>query len=108
MNTSRDIRPRLLRLAAVDNVCAVTGTVEAGQSLEFEGRPIRFFDRVPTGHKVAVVAIARGEKVRKYGAPIGSATRDIQPGEHVHTHNLQSDYLPTYTLDESNAYLKGP
>jgi hypothetical protein len=33
--------------------------------------------------------------VIKYGAPIGSATRDIAPGEYVHTHNLKSDYLPT-------------
>jgi hypothetical protein len=51
------------------------------------------------GHKVALVPIAAGEKVCKYGAPIGSATRQIRPGEHVHTHNLASDYLPTYTLD---------
>ncbi|NUQ65379.1 MAG: UxaA family hydrolase [Pirellulales bacterium] len=97
---------RLLRLAPEDNVCAVTATVEAGESLEFEGRQIRFADRVPTGHKVAVVPIAKGEPVRKYGVAIGSATQDIQPGQYVHTHNLKSDYLPTYTLDEQNAYLR--
>ena len=48
--------------------------------------------------------IAAGEKVLKYGAPIGSATRDIGQGEHVHLHNMRSDYLPTYTLDEENLY----
>ena len=40
--------------------------------------------------------IAAGEKVFKYGAPIGSATQPIAPGDYVHTRNLKSDYLPTY------------
>jgi hypothetical protein len=38
--------------------------------------------------------------VVKYGAPIGSATRDIGPGEYVHTHNVKSDYLPTLARGE--------
>lgn len=95
---------RLLRLAPEDNICVVTGTVEPGEVLEFEGRQIRFADRVPTGHKVAVVTIAKGEHVRKYGVSIGSATQEIQPGQYVHTHNLKSDYLPTYTLVEGHGY----
>jgi hypothetical protein len=89
--------PRLLHLAPEDNVCAVTTTIEAGQTLRFRGLPIRIAQRIPTGHKVAIAPIAAGAKVRKYGAPIGSATRDIAPGEYVHTHNVKSDYLPTYT-----------
>ena len=39
--------------------------------------------------------IAAGARIVKYGAPIGRATRDIAPGEYVHTHNMTSDYLPT-------------
>ncbi len=93
--------PRLLHLAPDDNLCAATETIEAGQTLLFEGRPIRISERIPTGHKVAIAPIAAGEKVRKYGAPIGSATRDIAPGEYVHTHNVKSDYLPTYTRDRA-------
>jgi hypothetical protein len=95
---------RLLRLAPEDNICVVTATVEPGEVVEFEGRQIRFADRIPTGHKVAVVAIAKGQRIRKYGVPIGSATEEIQPGQYVHTHNLKSDYLPTYTLDEGHGY----
>ena len=30
----------------------------------------------------------------------------FQPGDYVHTHNLASDYLPTYTLDGTNPYLE--
>jgi altronate dehydratase len=89
---------RLLHLNPADNVVAAATTIEPGETLAFEGRQIAIVDRIPTGHKVAVAAIPRGEQVIKYGAPIGSATRDIRPGEYVHTHNLASDYLPTYTV----------
>jgi hypothetical protein len=49
---------------------------------------------------VAARDIAAGEKIIKYGVPIGSATRDIGAGEHVHTHNVQSDYIPTYLRED--------
>jgi len=98
--------PRLLRLSPEDNIAVVATTIEAGESVRAAGRPITILDRVPMGHKVAIVPIAAGRKVMKYGASIGSATRDIRPGEHVHTHNLASDYLPTYTLDGANPYLR--
>jgi len=100
------IDPRLLKLAPEDNVAAATTTIEAGESITLDGWPVTVPVRVPTGHKVAVMPIAAGEKVIKYGAPIGSATRDVRPGEYVHTHNLASDYLPTYTLDGANPYLR--
>ena len=44
---------------------------------------------VPMGHKVALVAIAPGAAVVKYGAVIGHATRAIARGDHVHLHNLE-------------------
>ncbi len=45
---------------------------------------------VPMGHKVAMRAIASGERVMKYGCSIGEATVDIAAGDHVHVHNLRS------------------
>lgn len=45
---------------------------------------------IPHGHKFALRAMAAGETVTKYGAAIGIASRAIRPGEHVHSHNLQS------------------
>ncbi len=50
--------------------------------------------------------IAPGEKIIKYGVPIGSAVLRISVGEHVHTHNIKSDYLPTYTWKEQGQYFK--
>ncbi len=42
------------------------------------------------GHKYAVREIRAGEPVLKYGFPIGVATKDIAPGERVHTENLKT------------------
>jgi altronate hydrolase len=50
-------------------------------------------DEIPMAHKVALHPIPAGTQVRKFGVPIGRATRAIAKGELVHTHNLTSDYL---------------
>lgn len=42
------------------------------------------------GHKYALKEIKKGEKVVKYGFQIGVATEDINPNEHVHSHNLKT------------------
>ena len=41
-------------------------------------------------HKVAIKAIPKGGQIVKYGEPVGIATADIAPGEHVHVHNVIS------------------
>ena len=53
---------------------------------------------IPAGHKYAIATIAKGEYVIKYGEIIGRAKTDIQKGEWVHTHNVESH------LDENAAY----
>ncbi|MFP3896776.1 MAG: UxaA family hydrolase [Anaerolineales bacterium] len=45
---------------------------------------------IPFGHKVALKPIKKTDRIIKYGASIGIAREQIMPGEHVHTHNLQS------------------
>jgi altronate hydrolase len=45
-------------------------------------------DSIPVGHKVAVTRIRAEAPVRKYGQIIGFAAADIEPGDHIHTHNL--------------------
>lgn len=97
---------RLLRLAPADNIFTVIATLEAGEEILVHGQRVRIEQRLPLGHKVAARAITAGEKVIKYGVPIGSATQAIPLGAHVHTHNLKSDYLPTYTWAEQGEYFK--
>ena len=93
---------RLLKLAPSDNICAVRSAIAAGETIVIDGREVNVPAKIPTGHKIAVRSIDVGEKVFKYGAPIGSATQPIAPGDYVHTHNLKSDYLPTFARGASH------
>jgi altronate dehydratase len=90
-------RGRLLRLAPTDNIAVATAALAAGQAARLDDGEIMLLDDIPLGHKVAIAAIAAGGKVLKYGYPIGSATCPIRAGQHVHVHNLKSDYFQTFT-----------
>ena len=54
---------------------------------------------IELGHKLARRALAADTRVLKYGAPIGSMKTAVARGEHVHLHNLRSDYLPSTSRD---------
>ena len=93
-----------IRLSPRDNIAVLVRGVAAGTTLQVDGLVLRLPAAVDLGHKVALVPIRRGETILKYGAAIGSATADILPGEHVHLHNMRSDYLPTYTLEDGRLF----
>lgn len=97
---------RLLLLSPDDNCLIAATTLEAGAALEIDGETVVLPATVSLGHKLARRALAAGDKVLRYGAPIGHVTRAVAKGEHLHTHNLESDYLPTYTLDAGRAYVE--
>ena len=44
---------------------------------------------IPFGHKVSLSFIAKGEPIVKYGVEIGTATKSIKQGEHIHVHNCK-------------------
>jgi hypothetical protein len=96
--------PRLLRLHPADNVLTVIATLEAGAQIRVGDVEVVVTSRLPLGHKIAARAIGASEKIVKYGAPIGSASCAIAAGEHVHTHNVQSDYLPTFLREDQPRY----
>ena len=103
MASSRTIAPPLLlQLSEADNVAVAVRPLQAGM----QAGDLTVSEDVPMGHKIALRAIAGGEKIFKWGMPIGSATRAIATGEHVHTHNMRSDYLPTFTLEGSRRFLE--
>lgn len=101
-----DADPRVLILAAADNVGTAIADIASGTSLRLRGKNVAS-GAVALGHKIAVQPIAQGEKIIKFGAPIGSATRPIAAGEHVHSHNMKSDYLPSFGRDGSSRMLQG-
>lgn len=88
--------PRLLLLHPGDNVLVLRDQIAAGELIAVEGERVRVQIALGLGHKLARRPIAAEEKVVKYGAPIGSAVVDIAVGEHVHVHNLRSDYTATH------------
>jgi altronate hydrolase len=77
----------LIRLHANDNVLIARSALSLGQECPEHGLRIRA--QVPAGHKIAARAIAAREPIRKYDTVIGVAQRDIEPGEHVHSHNVE-------------------
>jgi hypothetical protein len=88
--------PTLLRISPDDNVMVAVRHLEPSTLLEINGQTISLGEAVGLGHKLAARDIAPGEKIIKYGVPIGSATIAIPAGGHIHLHNMKSDYLPTY------------
>lgn len=93
-----------IHLSPSDNIVVLVRSVEAGGQVLIGGQEYSLPEALALGHKLACRDIACGEKILKYGAPIGSATRPIAAGEHVHLHNMKSDYLPTYTLEAGRAF----
>jgi (2R)-sulfolactate sulfo-lyase subunit alpha len=79
-----------------DNVYVCCSSIAAGESVIIEGRAVRAVAKIAIGHKVARRRLEIGAQVRKYGVPIGSITAAVSPGDHVHLHNLASDYLPSH------------
>ena len=83
-----------LRIQPRDNVatCVLAQWADEAAAYEADGEAVtvRLLDDIPFGHKFAIRPIAAGDEIIKYGYPIGRAVRDIQPGEHVHIHNVGS------------------
>ena len=73
-----------------DNVATALEPLEKGRMVTVRDKTILVAEPIARGHKVALQAIRTGEAVIKYGSPIGNASRDIEPGAHVHTHNVAS------------------
>lgn len=95
---------KLMKIDAADNVYIVRIPLEEGECMEIEGNVYVVKKGLGFGHKVAGALIKPGDKIIKFGIAIGSATEEISIGDHIHLHNMKSDYLPTYTL--SNEFVK--
>ncbi len=87
----------VIHLHPSDNVAIARVAIPAGTELLVGGVRLVTADAIPPGHKVALRAIAPGEMVERYGQAIGRARTAIEPGRHVHTHNLAfEDLHPAY------------
>lgn len=75
-----------IKLHANDDVIIARDDIAADTKLA-EG--VQTTANIPAGHKVAWRPVARGAPVHRYNQVIGFAKVDIQPGDHVHTHNME-------------------
>ncbi len=97
------IQPHTIRMHALDNVAIVAndGGLAEGTTLPCG---LTLIDRVPQGHKVALVDLAADAPVLRYGIPIGYALKAIPAGSWVHERLLKMpdarelDNLPISTV----------
>ena len=96
--------PDLIVLHPEDNVATALKNLSAGTIARITGPAgwlddLMLSDEIRLGHKTALRPIAGGALVIKHGVSFGRATAAIEPGEHVHVHNVlslsrETDLLP--------------
>ena len=78
-----------------DNVGTALAALSRGR-VNLLGDPgdaeVEILEEIPFGHKFALRHIAAGSPIMKYGACIGTSTAEIRKGEHVHLHNVRSNF----------------
>jgi len=76
-------------LAKADNVGVALRDIEANASAQAaEGAAVVAREAIPLGHKIALVPIAAGDAILRFGVPVGLVVRVAQllgraPGERV-------------------------
>jgi hypothetical protein len=84
------LKNNALKIHEDDTVAIATHPIKKGEPVVVNGK--RLFEAaedIEAGHKIALVPIAAGKTVFRYGEPIVESTRAIGPGEWVHVHNTQ-------------------
>ncbi len=81
-----------------DNVATLLSDTAAGETIILKGSPdtIVAGEDIPYGHKIALVPVAEGDDILKYGHRIGFATKSINAGSWIHLHNMRSSVDITF------------
>jgi altronate hydrolase len=89
--------PRVVRLSPQDNLVIAVDQVPQGT----EAAGVKAGERIMRGHKMAILPIAEGEPVKKFGQIIGFASKPILPGAWIHEHNVvMHDFARDYQFAE--------
>ena len=92
----------LIVLNKNDNVAVTPFLIPA--KTKIEGQNISSIDEIPFGHKICLKSVNRGDPVIKYDQIIGFASKNIIPGEHVHSHNLEfKEFDRAFKVIEKNS-----
>ena len=92
MTSAKSLTDHAVILSDRDNVATALVDMPPGEYVLGDGgeRTVTLTEAVAAGFKLALAPIAAGRPVYKYGYAIGTASADIQPGQCVHVHNLDS------------------
>jgi altronate hydrolase len=91
----------VVHLHPQDNIVVAARHLAAGEELQVGEHTITLAQPIKIGHKIALVPIAAGQFVRKYGQIIGTTTAAAAPGEWIHSHNLSNgDFVRDYAKAE--------
>ncbi len=77
-----------IHLSSRDNIAVARVPLAAGQQVRVNGCEITLRSAVPMGHKLAIHGIDAGGNILRYGQIMGTARVRIEPGDHVHVHNV--------------------
>ncbi len=100
-NMDQSNRGRFIVLNERDNVLICTHEGASGESVNIDGATVLLRQTIEVGHKIARTNLKSGAKIFKCGAAIGSLTENVLVGEHIHMHNLKSDYIASHTRSAS-------
>jgi hypothetical protein len=89
--------PRCFIIHSGDNVATMLDDAKKSERLDIlgvdkPGNGLTAEEAIALGHKVAIVDIADGGAIRKYGVSIGTAAGAIRRGQWVHLHNCKSNF----------------
>lgn len=96
ISPARQFGGRFLLLHDKDNVLICAESAPEGSIVVIDGEEHVLSGDIEIGHKIARRRLEPGAKVIRYGVTIGTISREVGPGDHVHNHNLESDYIPAH------------
>jgi altronate hydrolase len=76
--------PRVVRLSPEDNLVVAVDQITQGTN----AAGVTASERIPRGHKMAIIPIEKDQPVKKFGQVIGFASKPIAPGSWIHEHNV--------------------
>ena len=85
------MKENILIIHPHDNVAVALEKLPAGGEASGAGMiSLTVLEEIPASHKIALLDIAAGEEIVKYGETIAVSSQNIRKGQWVHTHNLES------------------
>lgn len=97
-----------IKINANDMVAVALKPLAKGCVCQVDGQVVTLQEDIPQAHKFALRDIRKGERIYKYGFPIGTAEEEIKKGAWVHTHNLKTGLgeLLEYTYERNTVPLQ--